>query len=40
MARKTGQAIGRGPHVWLARVCMPAGIRLPENPDLRHSANG
>jgi hypothetical protein len=35
MVRKTGQVIGSGPHIWLARVCMPAVTRLPKNPVLR-----
>ena len=35
MARKTGQVIGIGPHIWLTQVCMPAVTRLPKNPALR-----
>jgi hypothetical protein len=40
MARKTGQIMARGPHIWLVQVCMPAVTRLPKNPNLRLSANG
>jgi len=41
MARKTGQIISRGPHIWLVLACMiPDVTRLPKNPNLRLSANG
>jgi len=35
MARKTGQVIARGPHIWLVRECMPAVTRLPKFPAFR-----
>jgi len=37
---KTGQIIGGGAHIWLARACIPAVTRSPKNLDLGLSANG